>query len=218
VLYSFRGSPDGEAPLGLSRDTEGNLYGTTYQGGAGTCVFGFGCGTVFKLSKTGKETVLHSFEGGADGEYPYAGPVLDADGNAYGTTASGGDLNCPVSYYGCGTVFEVDKTGREILLHIFAGYPTDGSTPYAGLVLDRKGNLYGTALGDSSGNGVVFKLNEARKETLLYVFRKAKDGAGPMVGLTEDADGNFYGSTVGGGGSSNCGRDGCGVVFKLTPR
>lgn len=106
VLYRFNVAPDGFGPLaGLVVDPEGNGYGTTYFGGPG-CAFGnFSCGTVFKLDKTGKETILHSFVG-TDGANPWAGLVRDDAGNFYGTTAGGGNYNaCPVT--GCGTVFKL---------------------------------------------------------------------------------------------------------------
>src|SRR5208337_5516334 len=106
VLYTFTGSPDGEAPYaGLVRDAQGNLYGTTSQGGDPACTNG--CGTVFKVDTTGKETVLYSFTGGADGAIPYAGLARDAPGNLYGTAQRGGDLACTGPTNGCGTVFKL---------------------------------------------------------------------------------------------------------------
>jgi len=150
VLHSFTGS-DGAYPYaGLVRDAAGNLYGTTYYGGAR------GYGTVFKVTETGKESVLYSFAGGIDGPdgaLPCAGLVLDAKGNLYGTTIYGGT-------YGIGTVFKVAKNGKETVLHSFTHWP-DGSGPYAGLLRDAKGNLYGTTVwgGSSECNcGVVFEL------------------------------------------------------------
>lgn len=154
VLYSFRGGTDGGQPLlgYLVHDMEGNLYGTTQFGGT------YGAGTVFKLDCASKETVLYSFRGGTDGAYPYAGLVRDGEGNLYGTTNQGG-----ASSYG--TVFKVDKTGTETLLHTFTGVVGDGAFPYDDLLLDAKGNnLYGTTFsGGSSGGyqnlgyGVVFR-------------------------------------------------------------
>jgi uncharacterized repeat protein (TIGR03803 family) len=142
VLYSFL---DEESPTGVIRDPVGNLYGTTALGGAS------GGGTVFKIDSTGKRTVLHSFRGGADGEYPSAGLIRDAAGNLYGTTYGGGTSNW-------GTVFKVDTKGHEAVLYSFAG-GSDGAAPVAGLVQDRGGNLYGTTkYGGAYGAGVVFKL------------------------------------------------------------
>jgi uncharacterized repeat protein (TIGR03803 family) len=161
VLYSFRNG-DGAYPNSVIRDSAGNLYGTTYGGGPPSFCFGSGCGVVFKVDTTGKETVLYTFTGGADGANPYAGLVRDAKGNLYGTTSYGGDMAACKG--GCGVVFKLDKTGKETVLHRFMG--ADGASPYAGLVRDAKGNIYGTTFtgGDLTcvvyvgGCGVVFKL------------------------------------------------------------
>ena len=113
VVYTFAG-PDGAGPdAGLVLDTQGNLYGTTANGGGALAcsggVLGHGCGTVFKVDKTGNETVLHRFtKAGGEGANPVAGLVLEANGNLYGTTANGGDSSCAVGFgRGCGTVFKV---------------------------------------------------------------------------------------------------------------
>jgi len=154
ILYTFTGGVDGGNPYGgLVRDAAGNLYGTTYTGGSGDCV-GDGCGAVFKLTATGKETVLYSFHG-ADGATPTAGVVRDAAGNLYGATLSGGAFNQ-------GVVFKLGTTGKETVLHSFSGnggpYPV---SPYSSLVLDAAGNLYGTTPGGGPGGGygVVFKIS-----------------------------------------------------------
>ena len=134
VLYSFTGGADGGQPrAGLVVDSAGNLYGTTYQGGA------FGLGTVFRLDASGGETVLHSFGGGDDGANPYAGLLPDGKGNLYGTTNVGGTHNL-------GTVFKVNRKGKETVVHSFSG-TSDGEDPHACLVMDANGNLYGTAVG-----------------------------------------------------------------------
>jgi uncharacterized repeat protein (TIGR03803 family) len=213
VLYSFTGGTDGAYPTGgVVRDAAGNLYGTTVDGGAGFECY-YGCGTVFALDATGKETVLHSFAGGTDGASPAAGLVGDSLGNVYGTTYYGGNLTCNKSEnYGCGTVFKVTKSGKETPLYIFAG-GTDGAYPYAGLLRDAKGNLFGTTSegGDLNcappyGCGTVFKLNQAGKLTVLHSFTGGADGAVPNGGLIRDAAGNLYGASGGGNGQ----------VFKLT--
>src|SRR5260221_8834378 len=143
VLHSFKGGTDGESPVGgVVRDAAGNLYGTTEYGGGVTCFFQDGCGTVFKLDTTGKETVLYSFTGGTDGAIPFAGLIRDASGNLYGTTEYGGDLTCN-SGVGCGTVFKVDTTGKETVVCSFTG-GADGSDPDASVIRDAAGNLYGT--------------------------------------------------------------------------
>jgi|SRR5271157_131858 len=212
VLYSFTGSPDGLGPVGaLVRDAQGNLYGETYLGGA------YGWGTVFEVDATGKETVLYSFTGtGGDGVNPTAGLVRDAQGNLYGTTLFGGDpayrddVYCDGYPYGCGTVFEVDTTGKETVLHSFTG--RDGSEPdQAGLVRDAQGNLYGTTRqGGAYPWGVVFKLDATGKETVLYSFTlTGDDGAYPYCTLVRDAQGNLYGTT------GNGGAYGYGTVFEV---
>ena len=140
VLYSFKWGTDGAAPqAGLVRDAQGNLYGTTSVGGGSTNCSPYGCGTVFEVDTTGNENVLHNFTAGEDGYNPEAGLVRDAQGNLYGTTYEGGDPAC-----NCGTVFKVDTTGKETVLHRFTGTGGDGAYPHAGLVQDAQGNLYGT--------------------------------------------------------------------------
>ena len=153
VLHIFTG-PDGIGPsAGLVRDKEGNLYGTT--GGGGVSGGGLsGEGTVFRLDTAGRESVLHSFTG-PDGANPIAGLIRDEAGNLYGTTAFGGFLNCAGT--GCGVVFKLDPAGNETVLHSFT-WP-DGAFPFAGLVQDKAGNLYGTTTdGGASGFGTVFTL------------------------------------------------------------
>jgi uncharacterized repeat protein (TIGR03803 family) len=221
VLHTFEGYPnDGAYPSGnLVRDKAGNLYGTTVIGGNGDCsdYYGNGCGTVFKLNKAGKEEWLYSFGGsdGGDGTNPFAGLLRDAAGNLYGTTAYGGTTGCNNGQHvGCGTVFKVDKTGKETVLYEFQG-GSDGGESDADLVLDPKGNLYGTTLFyGTHGYGVVFKLDKADNETVLYPFTGGSDGGYPYAGLVRDAKGNLYGTTVNGGSSSSC-YQGCGVVFKV---
>jgi len=152
VLYRFPGPPDGRYPSGeLIRDAAGNFYGVTNGGGSSRL-----WGTVFKLDRHGKETVLYSFKGGSDGGGPMGALVRDSHGNLYGTTEFGGNPACNL---GCGTVFKLDRNGVKILLHTFAGAPTDGAAPIAGLVTDASGNLYGaTSGGGANDGGTVFKL------------------------------------------------------------
>jgi uncharacterized repeat protein (TIGR03803 family) len=196
ILYSFTGGSDGGYPdAGVVRDGKGNLYGTTYQGGA------YGVGTVFKVSPTGEETVLQSL-GGQAGAYPFfAGLVMDTKGNLYGTAYDGGD-------WGFGTVFEVTKKGTFIVLYSFEGF--DGAYPEAGLVLDPDGNVYGTTTsGGAFGQGTMFEVTPTGTETVLYSFTGGADGK-PFAGLVRDAQGNLYGTTEDGGAY------GYGTVFKLT--
>jgi uncharacterized repeat protein (TIGR03803 family) len=211
VLYSFTGV-DGNSPNDVIPDDYGNLYGTTYAGGTGQCQseFGTGCGTVFRLDMMGNETVLHSFTGGADGAFPFAGVILDAQGNLYGTAANGGDVSsCNGS--GCGVVFRLDATGEEIVLYSFTGGTTDGCNP-AGSLLRHRGSLYGTTYScGASGYGTVFKVDTSGTETVLHSFAGGKtDGAEPYAGLVRNADGLLYGTTVYGGASGD------GTVFKVS--
>ena len=180
-----------------------------------------GCGVVFKLDTTGKETVLYTFTGGTDGGLPMAGLVRDSAGNLYGTTYYGGDLSCyPYQPYGCGVVFQVDTTGHESVLYTFTN-GADGGFPYAGLIRDAAGNFYGTTMwGGTHGAGVVFELDTTGHETVLYTFcakTNCTDGGNPVARLIRDAAGNFYGTTEQGGGICKEQFGNCGVVFKLTP-
>lgn len=133
ILYNFAGGSDGAYPqAGLVRDAQGNLYGTTAGGGD------TGLGVVFEVTASGVEKVLHTFAGTPDGNYPYANVTLDAQGNVYGTTYYGGTANA-------GTVFKITAAGVESVLYSFLDSP-DGAHPVAGVVLDSKGNLYGTTI------------------------------------------------------------------------
>jgi uncharacterized repeat protein (TIGR03803 family) len=211
VIHRFSGS-DGANPVSdLIFDKVGNLYGTTQFGGV------YGAGTVFKLDKSRRLTVLHSFRASADGRFPVAGLVQDAAGNLYGTTHDGGSSDY-------GTVFKVAKTGKETVLHSFTQNP-DGANPAGDLVLDARGNLYGTTVvggkhsrGSASG-GTVFKLTKTGKETVIYSFTGNADGAIVEAGLVWDAKGNLYGTTAAGGDSAcNAAMFGCGTVFRLAPK
>jgi len=221
VLHRFSGS-DGEFPYygNLTFDNAGNLYGTTYYGGNLNAGCGYGCGTVFKLTPGAKgqwtETLLHEFQNNSqDGYYPAAGLTLDAAGNLYGTTTEGGTN-------GVGTVFKLapktDATNTETVLHSFCTtyHCADGEWPYASLIFDAAGNLYGTtSQGGAYGvGGTVFKLSPGKggnwDETVLASFNGA---GGPSAGVIFDKAGNLYGTTSTiYGGACNFG----GTVFKLT--
>lgn len=196
-LYTFNG-PDGSTPTaGLFRDSAGNLYGTTFYGGA------HGLGTVFKFDANNNETVLYSFAGGSDGANPYGGLIGDSAGNFYGTTAAGGSPVCQ-----CGTVFKLSSSSKETILYRFRG-GTDGAIPWSGLVRDSLGNLYGTTTsGGHSNYGTVFKVTGGGKESVLYRFRAGNDGSMPAAGLIRDSAGNLYGTASGDSG-------GAGVLFKI---
>jgi uncharacterized repeat protein (TIGR03803 family) len=210
-LHSFHYS-GGESPMaGLLRDAAGNLYGTTVYGGVSGSSCGavnVGCGVVFKLDKTGKETVLHRFKGGtSDGQWPEALLIKDSAGNLYGTTIQGGQ-------HDVGTAFKLDKAGKETILFTFDF--TDGGEPFPGVISDAAGNLYGTtADGGSCAEGTVFELDTAGVETVLHNFCGG-DGAYPLSVLIWDKAGNLYGTTDAGGSSDVC-DGGCGAVFELSP-
>lgn len=216
TLYSFADSPDGAHPTaGLVADRDGNLYGTTAQGGT-IYAREFPLGTVFRLTPDGQETVLYRFNGSAqnDGQNPNSTLVWDEFGNLYGTTTEGGAN-------GYGTVFRLGPTGVESVLYAFPTSSTDGKNPEAGLVRDREGNLYGTAQagGDETdgcagnGCGVVFRLapnNNA--ETILHSFTDTGDGGcEPNTALALSRDGRLYGTTL------FCGTTGNGTIFELRP-
>jgi uncharacterized repeat protein (TIGR03803 family) len=202
TLYNFTYSTDGGAPLaGVVQDAAGNLYGTAVGGGDLHCN-----GVVFKVDRAGKETVLHRFRGGTDGEAPNGGVVRDKVGNLYGTTTYGGSSSN-------GVVFKVDTNGKETVLYSFAGGATDGCNPYGGLIQDKYGNLYGnTSACGASGYGTVFKLSQRGKETVLHSFGGgATDGKHPYYSTTPIMDrlGILYGVTEEGGATDQ------GVVYKL---
>lgn len=212
VIYSFTGSQDAEGTL--AQDAAGNLYGVTIGGSTGN-------GTVFQLTQSGGSwtpNTLYSFpSSGRNGISPYGDPVLDAAGNIYGTTFYGGR-------YGSGSSGGVawrlsPQTGGGYtfkVLHNF-GNGSDGQEPFAGMILDSSGNLYGTTVaGGSKGFGTVFELipqaDGSWKEKILHNFASGFDGQGPRAKLTFDAAGNLYGTTNTGG------RYGLGTAFQLIPQ
>jgi uncharacterized repeat protein (TIGR03803 family) len=222
ILYAFQGGSDGRGPIGnLALDSNGNLYGTASQGGNLSCAPPSGCGTVFEVLPGGTLTVLHTFQGGADGEVPQGGVISDSGGNLYGTTAIGGNgANCGSS--GCGTVFRIAPDGTETILHAFQSNGSDGVAPGPNLILDNSGDLFGvTGEGgtcwDSVGCGTVFRVTPDGTETVLYSFQGGDDGYRPGSGVVMDGKGNLYGTTNIGGGSGCKYKAGCGTVFKLTP-
>jgi uncharacterized repeat protein (TIGR03803 family) len=201
VLYRFTGGSDGAYPVGLlTRDSAGNLYGTTYQGGANNL------GVAFELNAAGQETVLHSFAGGGDGAKPMTGLALDPSGDLFGTTSLGGAANV-------GVAFRISAAGQESVLHSFAPYSS--GPPNSGVALDAAGNMYGT---ESVGFGLVYKVDTAGHYKVLYSFTGGADGFGPVGNLALDSAGNIYGVTIY-GGLRNCGEGAsCGVVYKLDPQ
>lgn len=220
VLHSF--NPNGldgvEPEAGLVRDAAGNLYGTTYFGGAYTA------GTVFEVAPqpdgTWSETVLYSFNNVNEGR-PAAGLTLDQAGNLYGTSSG-------VPYW-CGTVFELTPQAggawKETVLHNFGrikAAPNAGCQPTAALVFDSVGNLYGTTStgGASIYFGTVFRLGRGATGqwtlAVLHSFSGSNgDGEYPYAGVAMDSTGRLYGTSFA-GGNSPC-FSGCGIVFKLAP-
>jgi len=244
VLYNF-GANSGD-PLGLSspglvaQGRDGNLYSTSYGGGA------YGYGTVFRVTPAGEMTVLHSFDGN-DGSVPYSGLILGRDGNFYGTTSSGGT-------FAAGTIFKITAKGKLTVLYSFTG-GGDGANPMTPPVQGTDGNYYGTTpnAGGRYGRGTVFKMSAAGVLTTLYQFIRCcfpmapliqsmegdfygtqvptdgrlfkitpggrfsgfhrftgSDGSNPIAPLMQASDGNFYGTTEAGG------ENGAGVIYRIT--
>jgi len=200
VVYRFKGGSDGAAPLAGLIVANGSLIGTTSAGGDGTCAAG--CGTIFSVSTSGKERVLHSF-GGSDGANPAAGLVAVGT-SLYGTTQLGGKVT-PLCHSGCGTVFQSNLSGTTHVVYRFAG--PDGAMPLATLLV-LAGKLYGTTqYGGTStsfcqtGCGTVFVISTSGIEKILHGFKFGRgqyDGAFPAAGLVARA-GLLYGTTIGGG-------------------
>lgn len=223
-LYDFMGGSDGgNSDVRLIIGPDGSLYGTTSQGG-GTGCGGVGCGTVFKLSPPAhacgralcpwSETVLYRFNGGNDGDSPRgADLIFDHAGNLYGTTLFGGGGGCQD---GCGTVYKLAHSGdswTESIIHTF-GQSGDGREPWAGVIFDQAGSLYGTTTGGGAyGQGTVYQLTPSGSGwtgQVLYSFHGASDGGLPYGGLILDPAANLYGTTC------CAGSGGGGTVFELT--
>jgi len=222
VLHNFSGGTDGGMPVSVTMGPDGNLYGVTDVGGDLNCSGGwwegYGCGVLFKLDRSGNETVLHSFGGVPDGAVPFPFLTIDQSGNIYGAAQYGGSLPNPAPCFGngCGTLFRLDPKGNMRTLYTFTGQ-ADGFLPNGPLLLDNQGNLYGnTEFGGNLtctapyGCGVVFKLNRAGKETVLHTFTGGADGAIPYSGMTWGMDGNLYGTTYYGGTAN------FGTVFEVS--
>ena len=220
VLYRFTGGSDGAVPSNgdLVFDKAGNLYGTTLQGGSGSCNGGT-CGVVYKLTPSNgewTESVLYSFTGGSDGGNPNAGVIFDKVGNLYGAATYGGNLACNAPY-GCGTIFQLTSSGSgwaENVLYTFQG-GSDGANPQGGLIFDPSVNLYGTTpSGGSGGGGTVFVLtpsNGGWTFGVVYGFTGSGNSPGPHDSLIMDVAGNLYGTTY------QNGANGQGSVFYLAP-
>lgn len=235
VLHSFTNGADGRDPFaGLSMDRAGNLYGTAARGGLPNCDSGNGCGTVFKLTNHNGNWIFSSLYefNGTDGVSPFARVIVGPDGNLYGTTVDGGNVNdCFGIDAGCGLVFKLTPPPNicrgtscpwnEAVIYAFSG--NDGAFPYSEVVFDQAGNLYGTTLlGGTSGLctyglgcGNVFELSPAQgswTEQVLYNFQdNGSDGTQPASNLIFDAAGSLYGATTAGGTTN------AGTIFELSP-
>ncbi len=219
VPYRFTGGADGAGPEGVILDGSGNLYGITYSGGNVTSNCRLACGVVYKLDSSGNETPLYCFTGGANGWYPNGLLAMDSAGNLYGATIGGGDPSACAITFGCGVLYKVDTRGNETVLYTFTG-GADGAWPNGSLLLDAKGDLFGTAIegGDlncgnsiSPGCGVAVAVTAAGVEKVMHTF-KGPDGATPGAALLRDAAGNFF-STTSYGGTTNAG-----TVFELNTK
>ncbi len=205
VLYRFKPKPDGQRPEASLTLVNGSFYGTTSAGG--TCDTGEGCGTVFQVTTSGRESVLYSFGTQSnDGGSP-AAALVAVKGTLYGTTVYGGTDTGPPCY-GCGTVFELSTSGNERVLYTFKGRK-DGEAPYAGL-LNLKGLLYGTTSGGTKSDGTAFTINRSGNEQVLrdFDYHDSDDGIGPDASLIA-VNGALYGTTQYGGTSNS------GTVFKI---
>jgi uncharacterized repeat protein (TIGR03803 family) len=203
VLYQFKGSTvnDGEFPeAGLVQGSDGNFYGTTYEGGSNFY------GTVFKMTPAGVLTNIHVFQPSAthDGRWPFSPLTQGTDGFLYGTTSAGGTP-------GYGTVFQMDFAGNLTIIHSFTNGP-DGNDPYAGVFQGSDGYFYGTTqMGGSNGVGTVYKVNAAGNFIPLHQFGSTPtDGQNPIGGIIQGYTGDYYGTTYNGGSN------GYGTVFRMT--
>ena len=204
VIHNFTGeNDDGANPYaGPTLNSSGDLYGTTYTGGA------FGAGSVYELSPSGSGwnySTLYSFLGESDGDGPAFGALALYDGALFGTTEGGGYL---------GVAFKVGMTEtgwHEAVMHSF-GHGTDGNEPIGGVVFDQAGNFYGTTLlGGAYGNGTVYQVTPSGVERVLYSFTGRQDAVNPAATVALDADGNIYGTTSFGGAY------GVGAIYELSP-
>jgi uncharacterized repeat protein (TIGR03803 family) len=224
-IHIFTGTDGIKPEGGVVLDDQGNVYGTTLLGGnlecfspAGGIQEAQGCGTVFKLDRSGALTVLHTFTGQADGSSPL-GLIRDPGGNLYGIASYGGDLACyPPD--GCGTIFEVDANGNFSVLATVTPTLTPEPLFASHLFRDPRGNLYGAAqIGGANFSGFIFKIGPSATLTNIFSFpstAQEQDGNNPQS-ITMDSTGSFYGSMLTDGDQNNdCGFQGCGTVFKVT--
>jgi uncharacterized repeat protein (TIGR03803 family) len=208
VLYNFTGGKDGAYPAAPPiPGPNAGFYGTTWQGGAAS-----NCGTIYRMTlspTTAVFTLLHDFDN-AHGCQPAAALTLGTDGNLYGPTIYGGTA-------GNGVIFKANTEGRVTVLHNFEG-TSDGYNPVGPLVEGSDGNIYGTTRGIGAPvGGTVFKMTPSGRLTTLHTMT-GPDGAWLIGGLVQASDGNFYGvAEQGGSDDTDCGENGCGSLFQITP-
>jgi uncharacterized repeat protein (TIGR03803 family) len=219
VLYRFRGYPnDGSFPAAGLIAAYDTFYGTTASGGGGACYNTssnfVGCGTIFRVTRLGNESVLHEFLGRPDGSSPYT-TLTAVNGVFYGTTSAGGTGQCGSSGFGCGTVFRIDLSGKGYkVLYSFKGHG-DGANPSSGLTA-VDGVLYGLTsyggkCGAPAGCGTFFAITPGGKERVLYRFTAPRNGLSPdPLGNLLDVNGKLYGATYVGGAT------GSGMVFDIS--
>jgi len=206
LMRTYTKDEDGCPTGNLVPDRAGNVYGVTQGGGPN------GWGAAFELSPSGSswtETILYGFQGGSDGGLPYSGLVFDRSGNLYGTATARGGSGCG---QGCGTVFELSPSQSGwtySVLYTFKG-GSDGGQPVAGVVFDRKGNLYGAAESfGANGGGTVFELSPAQGSWTFNLLASMTGDAGPVASLTIDSSGTIYGTNY------RDGAGGYGSVFQV---
>jgi len=214
VLYTFdpQNTSTGDAvdPVGLTQANDGNLYGESWLGGAN------GCGTIFKVTLSGTETLLHSFPcGNTVSNSGHSRLIQASDGNLYGMTSAVGTNTGS-------TLFKITLDGTYSVVYTFGTNALDGAAPFGGVIQASDGNFYGmTAEGGANGYGTIFKVTPAGDETVIYSFGQSSvqvngnaipgDGYGPTGNLVQASDGNFYGMTSLGGTYGN------GTIFQVTP-
>ena len=220
-LYKFNGG-DGLSPLGrVSFGPDGTLYGTTYAGQGYSC----SCGNVFNLKPPARrpatplapwdETVIHQFSPEyGEGTSPRGDLAFDAAGNIYGTTFTGGNWNLCSGGVGCGTVYELTRSGGSWTENVLYAFNEAAYYPESGVILDASGTLYGTATQGNFYYGAVFELTPSGSGWTESTLHNFPDGSGvvPVAGLVFDGAGNLYGATV-----ATTANGGGGTVFQLTP-